>query len=129
MKKLMLLYGCMLLGGIAMANETKCVAPETDFNQIVFIEEEDLNLGFDTANYLPDGFDAYSEILDVASINFMENDEIELGFDTSEYLPEGFDPYDSHFNLDWIPYIEEEEELDLDLSISILKLRMKLTAK
>lgn len=71
-------------------------------SEILFIEDfvlietdEEINLGFDTAEYLPIGFYAYARMeLDLDEINFIEIDEeIELGFDTAEYLPMGFNSY------------------------------------
>lgn len=54
-----------------------------------------VDLGFDTAAYLPLAFDAYAG--KIASHNVPElhevETEIELGFDTTPYLPEGFDPF------------------------------------
>ena len=63
---------------------------------IVFVEtEEEIDLGFDTADYLPMGFNAYSGLeLDLDEIDFVEiEEEIELGFDTAKYLSLGFDAY------------------------------------
>lgn len=63
---------------------------------IVFVEtEEEINLGFDTAGYLPIGFNAYAGLeLDLDEIDLVEiEEEIELGFDTAKYLPLGFDAY------------------------------------
>jgi hypothetical protein len=42
---------------------------------------------------LPKGFDPYTDVIAITSVNYMEDEEIELGFDTSKYLPENFDPY------------------------------------
>ena len=42
---------------------------------------------------LPEGFNPYTDVIAVTSINYMEDEEMDLGFDTSKYLPEGFDPY------------------------------------
>ena len=84
---------------------------------IVFIEtDEEIDLGFDTAEYLPIGFDAYAGMeLDLDEISFVENEEeIDLGFDTAEYLPIGFNTYvGMELDLDEISFIETEEEIDL----------------
>ena len=84
---------------------------------IVFIEtDEEIDLGFDTAEYLPIGFDAYAGMeLDLDEISFVENEEeIDLGFDTAEYLPIGFNAYvGMELDLDEISFIETEEEIDL----------------
>ena len=84
---------------------------------IVFIEtDEEIDLGFDTTEYLPIGFDAYAGMeLDLDEISFVENEEeIDLGFDTAEYLPIGFNTYvGMELDLDEISFIETEEEIDL----------------
>ncbi|MEO9512674.1 MAG: hypothetical protein ABJN84_13370 [Flavobacteriaceae bacterium] len=81
----------------ASVNAAKPSMPMRDFdiNNIVFIEEDqDWELGFDTAQYLPENFDPYSTIISVASVNFVDvYDEVDLGFETTGYLPENFDPY------------------------------------
>ena len=81
----------------ATINAAKPNMPKMDFdiNNIVFIEEDqDLELGFDTARYLPENFDPYSTIISIESVNFVDVcDEIDLGFETVGYLPEDFDPY------------------------------------
>ena len=70
-------------------------AEDFDISSVEFIEEEqDWELGFDTAQYLPENFNPYSGSISVKAINFIEVcDEVELGFETGGYLPLGFDPY------------------------------------
>ncbi|WP_297707897.1 hypothetical protein [uncultured Eudoraea sp.] len=82
---------------------------------IVLIEtDEKIDLGFDTAEYLPVGFDPYTGMeFDLDEINFIETDgEIDLGFDTAEYLPKGFNPYKGmeHENL-----IDQEAQIGFHL--------------
>ena len=66
-----------------------------DINSIVWVEEEfEIDLGFDTADYLPEDFDAYAYPKDVEGFNYIDqNDTVEFGFDTKDYVPAGFDPY------------------------------------
>ncbi len=89
-----------MLAGVAFVAAASAMKPEVsreefDINKVVFIEEkQDLELGFDTAPYLPENFDPYSGSFSLKAINYMDEcDHIELGFNTSGYLPEGFDPY------------------------------------
>ena len=86
-------------------------AYELDLNEIPFIEEEtEVDLGFETADYLPEGFNPYENFFDLNSIIYIESEtEIDLGFDTSEYLPERFDPYAVNFDVNSISFIEDEE--------------------
>lgn len=64
----------------------------------VIQDEEQSDLGFDTAKYLPVGFDAYAGKIatwvDLGLIPVDEQQEVDLGFDTTPYLPTGFDPYE-----------------------------------
>jgi hypothetical protein len=67
-----------------------------DASEIVVLEvEEEVDLGFDTAEYLPLGFNAYEGMeLDVEDIVILEEEEeVDLGFDVAPYLPENFDAY------------------------------------
>ncbi|UJH66462.1 hypothetical protein [Allomuricauda sp. SCSIO 65647] len=86
---------------------------ELSLDEIAYIEEEsEVNLGFDTADYLPEGFDPHKTYFDLNSIIYIEDDNTaELGFDTAAYLPEGFDPYsEGEVTVDSINYVEEEDE-------------------
>lgn len=62
---------------------------------ILIEEEEEIELDFDTAAYLPHDFNAYQGWkLDLNDIVVEElEEEIDLGFEVSDYLPKGFDPY------------------------------------
>ncbi|SEK76944.1 hypothetical protein SAMN04488008_102127 [Maribacter orientalis] len=74
------------------ANEVILVS-SIDLNVIEI--EEDIDLGIDTSEYLPYGFDAYKGYqIDIADICVLEiEEEVELGFDVNDYLPANFDPY------------------------------------
>ena len=85
--------GLMLVPSINAKKVEKSIE-EFDVNTIVFIEEKnDTELGFDTAAYLPEGFNAYEGEIGLEAINYIENDDVELGFDTKTYLPKGFNAY------------------------------------
>ena len=99
-------------------------APETtydilDVNDIEVVEvEEEVDLGFDPKEYLPEGFNALEgkDDLDWNTIELIEvEEEVDLGFDTEQYLPEGFNALEGKDDLDWstIELIELEEEVDL----------------
>lgn len=88
-----LFLGILLLPALSAKN-IEIPVEEFDVNSVKFIEQEvEINLGFDTANYLPKGFDPFSGAIDVESVNFIEEDTVDLGFDPSDYLPKDFDPY------------------------------------
>ena len=103
----------------AQTGNSPIMKPNIDLDSIAYIEEENpIELGFDTAMYLPEGFDAYSHPENFMDVSFVkENSEVELGFDVQEYLPEAFYPYIIYFDLDNIPYIEEEEVIEFDFDI------------
>ncbi len=84
---------------------------ELNLNKVTFIEEidEEVELGFDTSEYLPKGFNPYEVYFDLNSVEYVEVDtEIDLGFDTTGYLPEGFDPYIGSLEVNSINFVEEE---------------------
>ncbi len=155
MNKLLVIYGCALLGSSPVAEPQESTVPllqtnsettrtlehsftaiqfdaevtedassyivkynaeapaELNLNEIEFIEEDDIDLGFDTKDYLPTDFNPYEVYFDLNSIIYIETEtEVDLGFDTSKYLPEDFDPYTNTVNVSSINYVEEEE-LDL----------------
>ena len=63
--------------------------------EVVEIEEE-VELGFDTAQYLPKGFNALKGKNDINwdEIELVElEEEVEYDFDTSKHVPENFNPY------------------------------------
>ncbi|MCX2717986.1 hypothetical protein [Lentiprolixibacter aurantiacus] len=87
---------------------------ELDLNEIVFIEEEEIiDLGFDTRDYLPEGFNANEVYVNLDNIIYIEEDESDLGFDTSVYLPDNFNAYAAPEGIEGINYMEEEEVIDL----------------
>ncbi len=91
----------------------------TDMDSIAYIEDQvPVELGFNTADYLPSDFDPYSVPNNFLDISYIEEESVPvIGFDTSLYLPKTFDPYKDYFDLDSIEYIEEEEEIEFDFDI------------
>ncbi|NNL09369.1 MAG: hypothetical protein HKP38_09115 [Croceitalea sp.] len=78
--------------------------------EIEFIEEEDMELGFDTEDYLPENFNPKKVYFDLNSISYVEEEiDTDLGFDSSAYLPENFNPYATPINVSSINYIELED--------------------
>ncbi|MBT8183289.1 MAG: hypothetical protein KJN76_00495 [Eudoraea sp.] len=87
-----------------------------DLNRIVFLEsEEHIDLGFNTADYLPENFDPYEVYVDLDQIAYIQSDEDGLsGFNVAAYLPKDFNAYAFPADIRAISYIEEEPVLDLD---------------
>jgi hypothetical protein len=86
---------------------------EFDINTIVYLEdEEEIDLGFDTADYLPEDFDPYSFYIDLNTVVFIENEETEIYSSTN--LPKDFNAYGYPVHFRHISYIDPEEPTDLD---------------
>ncbi len=123
MKNASTILGIALMGTLLMSFtgspgcKTDCEVLAID--EITYIEPtEEVELDFDTAKYLPEGFDAYQGMgPNLEEIAFIEpTEDIDLGFDTARYLPIGFDAYKGmEIDLNDIEYIEEEVELDLNV--------------
>ena len=97
---------------------------ELNLNDIIFIEEElPVELGFNTEDYLPEGFNPYEQYVDLNSIEFIEEEEEDawdLGFDASVHLPDDFNPYAIPSDVMSIDYIEEgEDDIDLGFDTTI----------
>lgn len=88
-----LFLGVMLLPAFG-SNKAVKPAGELDLKTVKFIElNQNFELGFDTEDYLPKGFDSYTDSIPVESINYIEIEDFDLGFETSDYLPKDFNPY------------------------------------
>ena len=86
---------------------------EFELNSVNYIEEDgEIELGFDTAEYLPLDFDPHTPYINLNAIPFIE-DQVTVYY-SLDYLPEGFDPfaYPTYFrNID---YIDPTDEFELD---------------
>ncbi len=100
----------------AYANESGTGIDDLDLNSVVFIEEDaEVDLGFNTADYLPENFDPYRFYVDLRSIPFIE-EEVPFEKDLSRHLPRNFDPYGHPSNFMAVSYIDptDNEQLDFD---------------
>lgn len=68
---------------------------EITLENILFLEPEmEVEMGFNTAEYLPADFNPYAAPSNPMSVSYMEDEEeVVMGFDTHLYLPKNFDPY------------------------------------
>ena len=104
--------------GLLMDEEVRNLSLQ-DINLIEV--EEEIVLGFDTAEYLPLGFDAYAGMsldLDDIIVEDLE-EEIVLDFDTAEYLPLGFNAY-AGMELDLNDIIVQEIEEEINLGFEVM---------
>lgn len=96
-------------------NESKDLE-EFDLDSVQYIEDEEiLDLGFNTADYLPEGFDPYAFYFDVNSVEFIENIDLE-DIQVNNYLPEGFDPYSNPVGIEGINFIDSNDEIVIDFN-------------
>ncbi|MBT8273906.1 MAG: hypothetical protein KJO77_08870 [Bacteroidia bacterium] len=62
----------------------------------VYDLKEDVELDFNTSDFLPEDFNAKAGMNDIdwSTVELIELEEdFDIGFDTSSYLPKGFNPY------------------------------------
>lgn len=110
-----------IIMGLSFAKGVFAADPETekekfDINSISYIQEEDkIELGFDVADYLPEGFDPYKQYVDLNSIEFIEDTDV-LNLDIAANLPEGFDAYANPKGIEGINYIDENDTIVLDFN-------------
>lgn len=109
--KLSIVLGIALANGVFANNPHKDIVA-FDINTIEYIEEEvKIELGFDVADYLPEGFDAHKMYVDLNAIKFIE-EEIELT-DMAMHLPANFDAYAYPQDVQSINYIDENDSFTI----------------
>lgn len=110
--KLSIVMGIALVNGVFANNPNKDIEL-FDINSVEYIEEEtEIVLGFDVADYLPEGFDPYKMYVDLNAIDFIE-EEFEIS-DLSKHLPANFDAYAYPQDVQSINYIDESDDFKLD---------------
>lgn len=97
-----------------MASHPKVEIDEFDINTVVFVEEElNLELGFDTADWLPENFDPYKSYIDLNNIDFIEEEFVHKK-KLARRLPKNFDPYALPTHALSFNYIDENDEIKID---------------
>lgn len=96
---------------------TKEVEP-FDISTIEYIEEDVIiELGFDTADYLPENFDPYKSYFDLDSIDYIEDEFVQskrVIRKLKRKLPKGFDAYAFPKDVQSINYIDENDSFKVD---------------
>lgn len=100
------------------ATNVNIEAKPFDVNSIEYIEEEiNFDLGFDTADYLPENFNPFVTYFDLEAILFIE-DEIVLSKRNKRKLkrklPKNFDAYADPKGIEGINYIDENDKIEID---------------
>lgn len=82
-------------------------------NSITYIEEEDeLELGFETEDYLPLDFDPYKPYVNLKTIQFIEENETVV--DLADQLPADFNAHAFPKYFRYIDYIDTSDEIIID---------------
>lgn len=107
-----------LIAGLLFVNGMFAIDPDRDdifdINSIVYIEEDtEVELGFDTSDYLPEGFDAYGFYFDVTRVAYVK-DEYDIEVNTKRYLPQGFDAYAYPTDVQSINYYNVVEDTPVE---------------
>lgn len=115
---LSIILGLAICQGAFASNTPKDVE-DFDINSIEYIEEEvEIDLGFNTADYLPESFNPNTFYFNVNSVAYVEDSLIEEE-DFTKYLPSGFDAYSYAKDVQSINYIDANDTITVDLDTNI----------
>lgn len=107
--------GAMFIQG-TVANNINKEVEDFDLDSVEYIEEDEvIELGFDTADYLPEGFDPYAFYFDVNSVEFIQESDLK-DIQVKNRLPKGFDAYSNPKGIEGINYIDHNDEIILDFN-------------
>ncbi|MGB7395960.1 MAG: hypothetical protein WA913_16360 [Pricia sp.] len=107
----------LLLANGALAADPKTERDERVINSVTYIEDDaDFELGFDTADYLPEDFDPHSIYVDLDAVVFME-EEVMDGFVSKKHLPSGFNAYAYPTDVESMNYIDETDRVEVDFDV------------
>ncbi|MGF1558665.1 MAG: hypothetical protein ACFCUL_06210 [Flavobacteriaceae bacterium] len=111
--KVALAFGILAANSI-FAVVLKTEKEEFDINTVVFIEEEPkIELGFNTADWLPENFDPYKAYFDLNTIIYIEAEFVPKK-KLARRLPKDFDPFSHPTNVMSMDYIDLNDEIELD---------------
>lgn len=87
------------------------MAPDNfDIHSIEYLEiEDEIELGFNTEDYLPEDFDPNMVYVDLKSVSYIKDTDEELEMVAKDLLPETFDAYAPPADFRNISYMEEED--------------------
>ncbi|MGB6154139.1 MAG: hypothetical protein WBG48_19300 [Pricia sp.] len=106
--------GLLLVNGV-FASDLTTEKDERVINSVNYIEDDaDFELGFDTADYLPEDFNPYKLYVNLDAIVFIE-DEADVDVNTKKYLPANFDAYAYPTDVAAINYIDENDTVELEI--------------
>jgi len=104
--------GLLLANGVFASNLTTEI-DESVINSINYIEDDaDFELGFDTADYLPEGFDPYEIYVNLDVVVFIEDEVADVKI--KRRLPANFDAYAYPTDVAAFNYIDQNDDVELD---------------
>ncbi len=81
-----------------------------DIHSIQYLEiEDEIELGFNTQEYLPEDFDPNMVYVDLKRVTYLKDTDEELEMVAKDFLPETFDAYAPPADFRNISYMEEED--------------------
>ncbi len=84
-----------------------------DINSITYIEDEvEFDLGFDTADYLPEDFDAHHVYFDLNGVHYIE-EEFTIKWNTKKHLPKKFNAYAYPSDVQSINFLDESDDFEV----------------
>ncbi len=105
--------GLLLANGVFASNLTT-EKDERVINSINYIEDDaEFELGFDTADYLPEGFNPFELYVNLDAVVFIE-DEVTDDVNTKKHIPANFDAYAYPTDVAAFNYIDENDAIELD---------------
>ncbi|MBU2946976.1 hypothetical protein [Zobellia uliginosa] len=111
--KISMILGLIFANGV-FAADPLTEKDETVIHSINYIDEDtDFDLGFDTADYLPEDFDANDIYVNLGAIEFIESDA-KVILNTKKYLPEDFNAYAFPTDVEGFNYIDANDEISFD---------------
>jgi len=106
--------GVLLANGVFASNLTT-ERDDRVINSITYIEDDtDFELGFDTADYLPEGFDPYEIYVNLDAVIFIEDEVTEDDVKTKRHLPANFNAYAYPTDVAAFNYIDQNDAIELD---------------
>jgi len=105
--------GLLFANGV-FAGDLPTEKDEQIVKSVTYIEDESqIELGFDTADYLPEGFNPYKIYVNLDAIIFLE-DEIGEEANFKKHLPANFDAYAYPNDVAAFNYIDEDDVVTMD---------------
>lgn len=105
--------GFLLANGV-FASSLRTEKDEGIINSITYIEDDaDFELGFDTADYLPEDFDPNEIYVNLDTVVYIE-EEVADDINLKTHLPANFNAYGYPRHVEAFNYIDQNDAVELD---------------